>query len=85
LELAQRTYRLCVDFSSAVGNCIHNCPSKAKEALGNFKWLSQDQGRVDFAKNLHSSLFNEGSTFKQILRGEAQNSAFAVGECAKSV
>jgi hypothetical protein len=47
--------------------------------LGNFKWLSQDEGRMDLPKNLHSSPFNEGSTFKQILRaGEAQNSAFNV-------
>jgi hypothetical protein len=82
LEFVLRTYRWCEDSLSAVGNYIHNCPLKTKEALGNFKVLSKDEGPVGFAENLHSSPFNEGlsigSAFKQILRGEALNSAFNV-------
>ncbi len=46
-------------FLSAVGNCFHNCQLKNKEALGNFKGLSQDEGQTDFAKHIRVSSFNE--------------------------
>jgi hypothetical protein len=40
-----------LEFPLAIGNCCQNCQLKNKEALlGNFKGLSQDEGRADFAK-----------------------------------
>jgi hypothetical protein len=57
---------------AGVGNCFHNCQIKNKEAPGYFRGLSQDVGRVDFAKNFHTSPFKEDlsvdTTFIQINR-----------------
>ncbi len=51
---------------------IHNCQLKNKEALGNFKCLSQDEGQADFAKHISVSSFNEVLSVRSI----SMNSTF---------
>ncbi len=59
---SKNIWPLSEDFTvlSAVGICLHNCQLKNRDALGYIYGPSLDEEKIDFAKTLRASLFNEG-------------------------